>query len=380
MTLAGRAPLAGRATVTGTERYAERHQVGPHLVARGQFRPAFGVAVSSVGFGTSAGEATDAVDAAYRAAVQEAVRAGCNLLDTAVSYRAQRSEIALGQALADLVAARECQRDELIVMSKGGYIAYYLQRPANPGQYVYDNFVRAGIAEPDDFAGGIHCMAPGFLAQQVVWSLRNLGLRSLDVYFIQNPEMQLAFVDRTTFRKRVQLAFGALEEEVAAGRLGGYGVATWEGLRSAPVSPGYISLEVLVRLAEEVAGPNHHLRAVQLPISAVMPEAQTLRNQPVRNGILSALNAAHDLGLAVIGSAALGQGCLTERHAALLNEAFPALEGAAPRALQFARSLPHVTAVLFGSLQPAHIRQNLGVAGVAPEPEAALRLAQALAR
>ncbi len=386
MTPAGRATLAGRATAAGTARYAARHcdggqpageQPGPHPA---HYRHALGLTVSSIGYGTSGGALSDEVDAAYRTAVTEAIGCGCNLLDTAPSYRAQRSEVALGRAMADLVKAGACRRDELVVMSKGGFIPYHLQRPADPTQYVFDTFVRSGIAEPDDFAGGIHCVAPNFLAQQVTWSLRNLGLRALDIYFIQNPEIQLAFVDRMTFRKRMQLAFAALEEEVAAGRVGCYGIATWEGLRRAPVSPDYLSLEVMLRLAEEVAGPNHHLRAIQLPVNPAMAEAQTLRNQPVRNTIFSVLDAAGDLGITVIGTAALGQGALTDRHAAVLADTFPWLDGLAPRALQFARSMPRVTSALFGSLDPAHLRQTLAVSAVAPDPERALRAAQILAR
>lgn len=387
----GRAALAGRASASGTARFAARHCAdrqppeGRPAVHPAHYRQALrltalGLTVASVGYGTSGGALSDEVDAAYRAAVAEVVGCGCNLLDTAPSYRAQRSELALGRAIADLVEAGACRRDELVVMSKGGLIPYYLQRPADPAQYVYDAFVRSGIADPEDLAGGIHCLAPSFLAQQVTWSLRNLGLRALDIYFIQNPEIQLAFVDRATFRKRMQLAFAALEEEVAAGRVGCYGIATWEGLRRAPVSPDYLSLEIMLRLAAEVAGPDHHLRAIQLPVNPTMPEAQTLRNQPVRNSVLTVLDAARDLGVTVIASAVLGQGALSDRHAAVLADTFPRLDGLAPRALQFARSLPQVTAALFGSLNPVHLRQTLTVSAVAPDPERALRAAQILAR
>lgn len=381
MTSAGRAALAGRATAAGTARFAARHcDGGPPAPHPAHYRQALGLTMSSVGYGTSGGALSDEVDAAYRAAVAQAIGCGCNVLDTAPSYRAQRSELALGQAIAELVRAGACRRDELVVTSKGGFIPYHLQRPADSARYVFDTFVRSGIADPEDLAGGIHCVAPRFLAQQVTWSLRNLGLRALDIYFIQNPEIQLAFVDRTAFRKRMQLAFAALEEEVAAGRVGCYGIATWEGLRRAPVSPDYLSLEVMLQLAADVAGPDHHLRAIQLPVNPAMPEAQTLRNQPVKARILSVLDAARDLGVTVIGSAALGQGALTDRHAAVLADMFPRLDGLASRALQFARSLPQVTSALFGSLDPAHLRQTLAVSAVAPDRERALRAAQILAR
>jgi len=266
------------------------------------------------------------VDDRYRHALAEAVRRGCNVLDTAINYRAQQSEIALGQAVADLVAAGEARRAELVIASKGGFIPHGLPHPPDLVQYIYDNFIATGVAEPDDLAGGIHCMTPDYLSQQITWSLRNLGLRTLDIYYIHNPETQLAFVDRMTFRNRLQLAFARLEEEVVAGRIGCYGVATWEGLRQPPVSPDYLSLEMLVRLATEVAGPGHHFRVVQLPVSAAVVTPATFRNQPVKDNLLSALEAARELGLAVITSASIMQAQLLGRVPELLAEAFPALE------------------------------------------------------
>lgn len=374
--------LAGRATAAGTARYAARFtRPSSSALALGHYRPALGLTLSSIGYGTAIGEPTDAIDANYRAAVAEAVRAGCNVLDTAASYRMDRSEIALGRALADLVTAGECRRDELVIASKGGFIVYHHDAAANDRvQYVYDRFIKPGIFEPDDLAGGIHCIAPNFLEQQIAWSLRDIDLRVLDIYYIQNPEIQLAFVDRTTFRRRMQLAFAHLEEEVAAGRIGCYGVATWEAFRKAPIMPDYMSLEVMLRLVVEVAGSNHHLRAVQLPINTAMTEAATFRNQPVKNSILTVLSAARDLGLSIFASATLNQGQSAERTAELLAETFPDLSTPTHRALQFVRSLPGVTSALFGSTQIEHVRQNLSLAAHPPEPKAALRVAHTLAR
>ncbi len=371
--------VPGRATAEGTARYATRFMASGAAVT-GHYRDALGLQLSSIGYGTQLGDPTDEVDACYQSTVAEAVRCGCNVLDTASSYRAQRSELALGRALADLVSRGECRRDEVVVMSKGGFVSYYLNAPDDPVEYIYRHLIRPGIAEPEDLAGGIHCMTPDFLSQQIAYSLRNTRLRTIDIYFIQNPEMQLPFVDRTTFRRRLQLAFARLEEEVASGRIGWYGIATWEALRRPPIASDYMSLENVLRLAVEVAGPDHHLRAVQLPVSVAMTEAATLRNQPVRNSLLTALSAAQALGLTVFASAALGQGQSVNRSAEPLAEAFAELPGSVLRALQFVRSLPGVTSALFGSLQLNHVREILQLAGHRPAPRRALQVAQVLAR
>ena len=371
-------PIAGRATAAGTARYAARFNSAEGGLP-GHFRAGLGLTMSSIGAGTYLGEASDAVDEGYQAALSQAVGRGCNVIDTAVSYRAQRSELAVGRAVAGLIDSGEAARDELVIASKGGFIAYYLVRPANPMDYIYEKFMATGVIEAEDLAGGIHCMAPRYLSQQIIWSLRNLGLHSLDIYYIQNPETQLAFVDRSTFRRRMQLAFARLEEEVADGHIGCYGVATWDGLRRPHVATDYISLEVLQQLAVEAAGPNHHFRAVQVPLNPAMPEAATFRNQPVRGEVLTTLAAAERLGLTVITGASIMQGQLSERLRALLGKAFPKLPGVLP-ALQFTRSLPGVCTSLVGMAKAEHADQDMALAGYPPEPEAASRLSGRLPR
>lgn len=379
--------LRGHATPAGAARFARRFeaQLAPALDgsdqrdaeatgASGHFRLLGDLHTSSVGFGLASGDLTDEVDVRYRRAVAAAVAGGCNHFDVALSYRGQRSEAVLGAALAELAAAGAIHRDEVIVASKAGFIPYPPDAD-DPAHYVYEHFIAPGIAEPDDLAGGIHCMTPNFLSQQIAWSLRNMRLRTVDIYYLQNPETQLPFVDRTAFRRRLQLAFSRLEEEVAAGRIGCYGIASWEGFRLAPVAKTYMSLEVLYRLVTEIAGPDHHLRVVQLPIHAGMLEALTLRNQPVRNSILSFLSAARDLGFVVVASAALGQGQLPARMAAALADGFRQLATPDQRNLQFVRSLPGVTTALFGSTDEAHVKANLVVATQPPDTTTALRLA-----
>jgi aryl-alcohol dehydrogenase-like predicted oxidoreductase len=183
-----------------------------------------------------------------------------------------------------------------------------------------------------------------------------------------------------TVRKRLQLAFARLEEEVAAGRIGCYGVATWEGLRRPPLSAGYMSLEIMVRLATEVAGPGHHLQVIQLPVSVAITGGVVFRNQAVGDKLLPVLECAHDLGLAVITSASIGQAQLTGRVASMLAEAYPELNTSAQRALQFTRSLPGVTTALVGMGRVEHVRDDMALAAWPPVPERARRLAHALAR
>ena len=59
-----------------------------------------------------------------------------------------------------------------------------------------------------DVAAGCHSMAPRFLADQLNRSLRNLGVETIDVYYLhKNPETQLGEVPREMFNNRVRAAF-----------------------------------------------------------------------------------------------------------------------------------------------------------------------------
>jgi hypothetical protein len=81
------------ATSAATRAYRDRFN---ERVARPYFRRFGDALVSSVGVGTYLGDATDAADDRYRAALVDAVESGINVVDTAINYRHQRSERAVG--------------------------------------------------------------------------------------------------------------------------------------------------------------------------------------------------------------------------------------------------------------------------------------------
>src|SRR5206468_5436207 len=178
---------------------------------------------------------------------------------------------------------------------------------------------------PEDVVGGAHAMTPRYLEDQIARSLGNLGVASVDLYYVHNPETQLGSVPRTQFLGRIRAAFEALERQVAAGRIGRYGVATWNGLRAAPNAREHLSLAELVHEARSVAGDGHHFRAIQLPYNLAMPEAHAAGTQLVDGERLTPLEAATRLGVAVLASASIFQGQLSRRLPQPLTEAFPGL-------------------------------------------------------
>ena len=363
---------SGFATTEGTQRFSARFA---STYASDQFlRDHQGLWLSSIGLGTYLGEGTEEVDRGYREAVERFVERGGNVIDTAINYRFQRSERSIGEALDALLRSGRAARDEIVVATKGGFIPFDAVPPSNPSQWFTREYLDRGIVSPEDVAGGCHCMSPRYLADQIERSRRNLGLETIDVYYVHNPEMQLEEIGRTPFRERLRDAFRALEKAVAEGLLRAYGTATWEGYRCPPASDAHLDLEEVVAIAHEAGGADHHFRYVQLPVNLAMPEAFLVPSQGARPGASSLLEVAGRLGVTVMASASMMQGRLAQRLSTRVAEAFPGLSTNAQRAIQFTRSVPGLTVALVGMSRVEHVEENIATARVPRTHEATLRL------
>ncbi len=333
--------------------------------ARTYFRAFGDCVVSSVGLGTYLGDPTDAVDEAYRDALVTAFESGCNLVDTAINYRCQRSERLVGAAL----EAASVDREAVVVCTKGGFLPFDGSPPADPGRYVRETYLDSGLLERDDLAGGRHALAPAFLDDQLDRSLANLGVDTVDCYYVHNPETQLAVRSQAGVYDQLRVAFERLEERAAAGDIRHYGVATWEAFRVPADHPSYLSLPRVVdcarEAAEAVGNAATHLRAVQLPFNVEMADAFTVAAHEGAEGPESALWFANDAGLSVFTSASLLQGDLAAGLPPSVAERVGG-ETAAQRAINFARSAPGVTAALVGTSSAAHVRENVGAGTAQP--------------
>jgi aryl-alcohol dehydrogenase-like predicted oxidoreductase len=353
---------SGSATAEGTLRYAAKFQ---GRSAAGYFREIRGgLVLSSIGIGTYLGEPDAATDKAYAEAIAAAVEGGINVIDAAINYRLQRSERSVGTALRELFA-KGFSRDEILVCTKAGFLTPDGEMPADPNVYFSREFLEKGVFRTEEIAAGCHCMAPAYLADQLERSRKNLGVQTIDVFYLHNPETQLSEISRSEFKARIREAFLFLESAVTAQQIRAYGMATWNAFREDPKVEGYLSLEEMVAIAKDVAGDDHHFRFVQLPFNLAMPEALTRPNQMVNGKMVPMVQAARTFGIALVTSAALLQGQLTKNLPAFVGTALGLPEGST-LALQFARSVPGLTTALVGMSKVAHVRTNLELLGVEP--------------
>ncbi len=358
--------LPGRASPSGTARFRDR-AVRERALPYEHFRDAPGnLALSSIGLGTYIGRPDGPTDLAVEQAATVCLTSGrVNVLDTALNYRYQRAERSLGRALANAVARGTVARDEVFVATKNGYLAPDGNAGPPPEDWVEQALIRPGILGPDDLVDGSHAMSRSFLADQFERSRANLGVETVDLLYLHNgPDAQIPAVGRETFLGRLEESFRFFEGLRDRGRLGAYGLATWDCLRVPPHDPAHFSLESAVRLARKVGGAEHGFRFVQFPFSLAMPEGWTYPTQPIGGERLSALAAVRKLGLGCFTSVPLAQGHLARSG--------PRRGGLSPAqtALQFARSAPGTIGPLVGQKGPEHLSENLEVAARRPWDEA----------
>ncbi len=348
--------ISGRATPEGTAAYAKKH-TSAHT---GHWRKALGLTLSSMGMGTYLGNPDEEHDSAYAEALVRALELGVNVVDTAINYRFQHSERSVGRGLREAMKSGLITREEVLLCTKGGFLAGDGAPPSRP--WITEALVDPGVIVPEDIVAGCHCMTPAYLKHEVEQSRKNLGVETIDVYYVHNPETQMPEVGPDEFYRRLTAAFRALEECVADGKLQFYGTATWEAFRVPEQNPQHVSLSRVAECAREAGGESHHFRVVQLPFNFGMPEALV---QPSQDGA-SALDAAGSVGATVFTSVPLLQGQLLGRLPSDIDAKFPGLETDAQRCLQFARSAPGICAPLCGMKSRAHVDENCRVAGVSP--------------
>ena len=266
--------LPGCATGGGTAAYAVR-MIGrpgsPPDTAHGYTAlGATGLTTSRLGFG---GYRTSTEDPEHREALTKALLSGCNLIDTSTNYMDGDSERMVGTVLGQLVSKGALKRDEIIIVSKIGYVQGANLKAAEARE-------KAGNPYPEmvKYGDGIwHCLHPEFLADQLALSLDRLGLQTLDVLLLHNAEYFLSDAKhrgqtdlpplREEFYRRIRAAFAYLETQVAAGRLQYYGVSS-NTCTAEPGDPEATSLSRLLEAARHAAtGDAHHFRVLQLPMN-----------------------------------------------------------------------------------------------------------------
>ncbi|GJM39834.1 MAG: aldo/keto reductase [Ardenticatenaceae bacterium] len=285
--------ILGKATAVSTHAYFEQHKHSSNTNV-----PNLNWRISQIGFG---GYRVTTEQKNHAQALRQAVQSGINLIDTSSNYGDGGSERLIGRVLAELIDSGELQREQVVVVSKVGYLQgfnYALAQQRKQEGRPFPNLVK--------YAEGLdHCIHPDFLEDQLTRSLQRLDLETVDVYLLHNPEYYLNWAKqrplplheaRQTYYQRIRLAFEYLEQAVADGRIQSYGISS----NTFPVpnsSYTFTDLSRIWQIAQEI-NPNNHFRWVQLPMNLIETGAATNANQPEKASVLQ-FAQSHDLAVLV---------------------------------------------------------------------------------
>ncbi|MFC1729181.1 aldo/keto reductase [candidate division KSB1 bacterium] len=291
------------ATPEGTKKYADRF--GGSGISEGGFRifGKTGFTVSKLGFG---GYRIHHDSKVNRRSLQEALLSGVNLIDTSSNYSDGGSESLIGRVIHRLMDEHKIDRDELVIVSKAGYVQ---------GKNLSDAKKReqSGRPFPDMvkyMEGCWHCIHPEFLEDQLNKSLERLQIEALEAYLLHNPEYFLADrqsgsadleESRDEYYRRIESAFAWMEEKVASGKIQSYGVSS----NTFPIGNNefeFTSLERLLEIAQTVSS-HHHFHVIQFPFNLLEKGACSVFNQQgdeKSDGERTLVEAARDNNIATL--------------------------------------------------------------------------------
>ncbi|MDX1596134.1 MAG: aldo/keto reductase [Nitrosopumilaceae archaeon] len=356
--------IFGYATPEGTKQFTEKHDS-----VKSNFKLFADLYLSNVGIGTYLGDADSKTDLYVEDAVKESIRAGINVIDTAINYRSQKAERSVGKAISDLIEKKEITRDEIFICTKNGYVTNDADINQDFWSYVKEKYVQKGVVKQGDITSGYHCMTVPYLEDQLERSLTNLQLDCVDLMYIHNAaEGQLKDITKDEFIQKLKSVFELYEKKRKDGKIRFYGMATWECFRVPKDNPFYLSLSEIVKIAEDVGGQDNGFRFIQLPFNMYYDQAFLKKTQTIDDKDLSAIEAASKLGIGVFTSVPFMQGRL------LSPGVMPEFGNLKPslRALQFIRSTPGVISPLVGQKSPEHVSENLEIMKINPMSESEL--------
>ncbi|MCU7495484.1 MAG: aldo/keto reductase [Ignavibacteria bacterium] len=256
-----------------------------------------GYQVSICGFGTYR---VDYRIQEHAKTLSYAVKNGINLIDTSSNYSDGGSEILVGNVINGLIENEGLERDEVVIVSKGGYIQGENQELAKEKERLGKPYPEVVRCAPDLW----HCIHPEFLSGQITSSLERLKLQYIDVYLLHNPEYFLMYTGtreiqklREEYYRRIRQAFEYLEEEVQKGRILHYGISSNTFGEEAD-KRSFTSLEEVLKAASEL-GPENHFSVVQLPLNLLEKGGIGNFNQMKGKKTFLELASEKDLGVLV---------------------------------------------------------------------------------
>jgi len=285
--------ISSYATPEGTKHFSIKHPgIRYKLLGRTN------LTVSACGFGSYR---VDYRVREHTDALIHAIKSGINLIDSSSNYSDGGSEILIGNVLSELINEGEISRENIVIVTKGGYIQGKNLEAARKMKEE-----GKGYKEVVEYAEHIwHCIHPDFLSEQITQSLERTRLETIDIYLLHNPEYFLdskftAELDQEEliheYYRRIKEAFEYLETEVSRGRISSYGISSNTFVKNSD-NPVFTSLERCLEIAENISSKNH-FTTIQFPLNLLENDALINLNQ--KGDTVSVIDLAAEKNLGVL--------------------------------------------------------------------------------
>lgn len=228
--------------------------------------------VSPFGFGSYR---ISEAEPAHAEALNLALTSGINLIDTSSNYgdESGAAEKLIGRCLSSLFESQKLTRQEVVIVSKVGYVQ---RRTLREAKLKIDN--HQPWPEMVDYQDNCwHNISPEFIGDQLDHCLANLRIDCLDVLLLHNPEYFLKTTkQKDIYYSRIKKAFEFLETQVESGRIKYYGISS-NTFADPETSFESTSVEKCFQIAKEIK-KNNHFAVIEFPLNLYEHQAATLKN------------------------------------------------------------------------------------------------------
>jgi len=230
--------------------------------------------------------------------LRNALLTGVNLIDTSSNYSMGGSESLVGKVLNELISENKIKREDIILVTKGGYIQGILLNELKKLKEKGKIFEE--VVEESDRLW--HCISPEFLEDQLQRQFERLNTSYIDYYLLHNPEYFLENAahnntDKSTaseiYYGRIEKAFRYLEKQCNTGRIKFYGVSS-NTFPAYSDDPSFTSLERVFEIADSISKSNR-FKMIQLPLNLFEAGAVRIKNQENKTKTVLEYAAEKDL-------------------------------------------------------------------------------------
>ncbi len=264
--------------------------------------------VSKIGFGSYRCHQNNEI---HFQALQSAIQNGCNVIDTSGNYTDGFAESLIGDVLNQEIVWGNLQRENLVLVSKVGYIQGENLEIAQKREQD-----QKSIPEVVKYGPGIwHCIHPYFIRDQITRTLARMHVDVLDIYLLHNPEYFLMDANKKAlmhrqeisdeFYDRIYRAFLEMESLVAQGLIRFYGISA-NTFVAENDRDDFVSLSRVWQVYENVCSEKGnsteegHFAVIQFPFNWIEHQAFTLKNNAFDGKQYTVLELAQKLNLGVL--------------------------------------------------------------------------------